>query len=337
MSLVPAAVIAGVGSYLPRRVIRNTDEPLSLLDTDDEWIRSRTGIRTRHWAEAGESTGDLAVQAGHRALRSAGVNSVDLVVLSTTTPDHHSPGTSPWIASQLGLGNVPAFDISAACAGFTYALAAGNAWIAAGMAERVLVIGAETLSTLTDPGDRGTAVVFADGAGAVVLRRGIAEEPGALLTVRLGSDGTQKDLAIVAAGGSRWPEERQEAARGERCLRMQGPQMFAHAVRRMTEVSRSVLESVGWSAEQVAAFIGHQANQRILDKVADLVGVAEPARLGNVRDVGNTSSASIPLVLDEAVREKAVGAGARTLLTAFGGGAVWGSIAMTWPDIQPTL
>ncbi|MFJ7592225.1 beta-ketoacyl-ACP synthase III [Streptomyces sp. NPDC097617] len=335
MSLVSAAVITGVGSYLPSRLVRNTDEPLSLLDTDDEWIRSRTGIRTRHWVEPGESTGDLAVQAGRRALRSAEITSVDLVVLSTTTPDHHSPGTAPWVAAQLGLGNVAAFDVSAACSGFTYALAAGDAWIKAGMAERVLVIGAEALSTITDPSDRGTAVVFADGAGAVVLQRGCAEEPGALLAVRLGSDGTQKDLAIVAAGGSRWPEERQQAARGERCLRMQGPQMFSHAVRRMTEVSRLVLESVGWQPDVVEAFIGHQANQRILDKVADLVGVPGPARLGNVRDVGNTSSASIPLVLDEVVREKSVGAGARTLLTAFGAGAVWGSVAMTWPDIRP--
>ncbi|MYT26496.1 3-oxoacyl-ACP synthase, partial [Streptomyces sp. SID7760] len=244
MSSVPAAVVCGVGSYLPGRLVRNTDEPLSLLDTDDEWIRSRTGIRTRYWVEPGESTGDLAVRAGARALGSAGVRGVDVVILSTTTPDHHSPGTAPWVAAQLGLGNVAAFDVSAACSGFTYALAAGDAWIKAGMAERVLVIGAEALSTITDPSDRGTAVVFADGAGAVVLQRGCAEEPGALLVVRLGSDGTQKDLAIVAAGGSRWPEEQQRAARGERCLRMQGPQMFSHAVRRMTEVSRLVLESV---------------------------------------------------------------------------------------------
>ncbi|MFH9069046.1 beta-ketoacyl-ACP synthase III [Streptomyces alboflavus] len=312
----------------------NTDDPLARLDTTDEWIRSRTGIKARRWVEPGESTGDLAVQAGHQALRSAGIKGVDLVLLSTTTPDHHSPGTAPWVAAQLGLGTVPAFDVAAACAGFTYAVAAGDAWIRAGMADSVLVIGAETLSTITDKSDRGTAVVFADGAGAVVLRRGTVEEAGAVLATRLGSDGTQKDLAIIAAGGARWPEENQTAARGERCLRMQGPQMFTHAVRRMTEVSRMLLETVGWQVSDVEAFIGHQANQRILDKVADLVGIPPAHCLGNLHRVGNTSSASIPLVMDEAVRDKSVSPGARTLLTAFGGGAVWGAVAMTWPDIQ---
>ncbi|MFJ8621896.1 beta-ketoacyl-ACP synthase 3 [Kitasatospora sp. NPDC093550] len=315
--------------------MRNTDEPLALLETDDEWIRSRTGIEARRWVGPGESTGDLAVRAGQRALRSAGVAKVDLVVVSTTTPDHHSPATAPWVAAQLGLGTVPAFDIAAACSGFVYAVAAGDAWIRAGAAETVLLIGAETLSTITDMADRGTAVVFADGAGAVVLRRGTADEAGAVLAAQLGSDGTQKDLAVIAAGGARWPDTRLAAGHGARCLRMQGPQMFAHAVRRMTEVSRSSLAAVGWEAEDVEAFVGHQANQRILDKVADLVGVRPSARLGNIREVGNTSSASIPLVMDDVVRQKSVGAGARALLTAFGGGAVWGAVAMTWPDIPP--
>ncbi|MEU9046211.1 MULTISPECIES: beta-ketoacyl-ACP synthase III [unclassified Kitasatospora] len=349
LSACPAAVVIGTGSHLPSRVVRNTDAPLSLLETSDEWIRSRTGIETRRWAEPGESTGDLAVRAGQRALRSAGVERVDLVVVSTTTPDHHSPATAPWVAAQLGLGTVPAFDIAAACSGFVYAVAAGDAWIRAGAAETVLLIGAETLSTITDMSDRGTAVVFADGAGAVVLRRGTADEAGAVLATQLGSDGTQKDLAVIAAGGSRRPDAGpdarpdagqaavQAAGHDARCLRMQGPQMFAHATRRMTEVSRSLLGAVGWEAEDVEAFIGHQANQRILDKVADLVGIRPPGRLGNIREVGNTSSASIPLVMDGVVREKAVGAGARTLLTAFGGGAVWGAVAMTWPDIQPVF
>ncbi|WCD90926.1 3-oxoacyl-[acyl-carrier-protein] synthase 3 [Streptomyces xanthophaeus] len=331
-----AAVVAGVGCCLPVRVVQNTDEPITLLDTTDEWIRSRTGIERRRWAGPGESTGDLAVEAGRRALESAGVNGVDLVVLSTTTPDHHSPATAPWVAAQLGLGSVPAFDIAAACSGFVYAVAAGDAWIKSGTAQRVLVIGAETLSTITDMSDRGTAVVFADGAGAAVLRQGTREEAGAVLAVRLGSDGTQKDLAVIAAGGARWPDPQRAADPGERCLQMQGPQMFGHAVRRMTEVSRGVLEQVGWQVEDVEAFIGHQANQRILDKVASLVGVPAGRCLGNIRSVGNTSSASIPLVMDEAVREKAVAPGARTLLTAFGGGAVWGAVALTWPDVQPS-
>ncbi|MEU6058245.1 beta-ketoacyl-ACP synthase 3 [Streptomyces sp. NPDC047097] len=337
MALPPVAVLTGVGSCLPERVVRNTDEPFARLDTSDEWIRSRTGIESRRWVEEGTSTGDLAVRAGAAALRSAAAESVDLVVVCTTTPDHHSPATAPWVAARLGLGPVPAFDLAAACSGFTYALAAGRAWITAGMARTVLLIGAETLSTITDPDDRGTAVVFADGAGAVVLRAGEADEPGAVLATRLGSDGTQVDLAVIAAGGSRRPAPERPDERGERCLRMRGPQMFSHAVRRMTEVSRGLLEGVGWPAGDVEAFIGHQANQRILDKVAELVGVPAAACLGNIRTVGNTSSASIPLVMDEAVRDKAVPAGARTLLTAFGGGAVWGAAALTWPDIPPTI
>lgn len=330
-----ASVVSGVGAYLPPRVIRNDDPPLSDLDTTSDWIRSRTGIESRRWVEPGTSTGDLAVEAGRAALRSAGDPVVDLVLLSTTTPDHHSPGTAPFVAAQLGLGTVPAFDIAAACSGFTYGLAAGDAWIKSGAADCVLVVAAETLSTLTDPADRGTAVVFADGAGAVVLRSGGADEPGAVQATCLGSDGTQKDLAVVRAGGSRTPDPGGLAPLADRCLQMRGPDMFAHAVRRMTEVSRRMLEQTGWPVDSLEAFIGHQANQRILDKVAELVGVPAHSRFGNIRDVGNTSSASIPLVMHDLLAAGTVPPGARTLLTAFGGGAVWGAAALTWPDIKP--
>ncbi|GGR31877.1 beta-ketoacyl-ACP synthase III [Streptomyces netropsis] len=330
-----ASVVAGVGSHLPPRVIRNDDPALANLGSSDEWIRSRTGIECRRWVEPGISTGDLAVEAGRAALQSAGDPVVDLVVLATTTPDHHSPATAPWVAAQLGLGTLPAFDVAAACSGFTYGLAVGDAWIRSGMAEGVLVLAAETLSTITDPSDRGTAVVFADGAGAVVLRSGEQGEPGAVQATCLGSDGTQKDLAVVEAGGSRRPDHGGVASEAERCLRMQGPHMFAHAVRRMTEVSRELLERAGWPVDSIGAFIGHQANQRILDKVADLVGVPDASRFGNIHRVGNTSSASIPLVMDDLVKAQAVAPGTRTLLTAFGGGAVWGAVALSWPDLKP--
>ncbi|MEU1816985.1 beta-ketoacyl-ACP synthase III [Streptomyces roseifaciens] len=330
-----ASVVAGVGSHLPPRVIRNDDPALAHLGSSDEWIRSRTGIGCRRWVEPGTGTGDLAVEAGRAALRSAGDPVVDLVVLTTTTPDHHSPATAPWVAARLGLGTLPAFDVAAACSGFIYGLAVGDAWIRSGSAECVLVLAAETLSTITDPSDRGTAVVFADGAGAVVLRGGEPDEPGAVQATCLGSDGTQKDLAVVEAGGSRRPDPGGAAPVADRCLRMQGPQMFAHAVRRMTEVSRELLERAGWPVDSVGAFIGHQANQRILDKVADLVGVPDASRFGNVHKVGNTSSASIPLVMDDLVEARAVAPGTRTLLTAFGGGAVWGAVALSWPDLKP--
>ncbi|MFC0842815.1 beta-ketoacyl-ACP synthase 3 [Streptomyces noboritoensis] len=331
-----ASVVCGIGSFLPPRIVANGDPPLSELDTTAEWIRSRTGIERRRWVDPGTSTGDLAVEAGRAALRSAGDPVVDLVVLTTTTPDHHSPGTAPWVAARLGLGTVPAFDIAAACSGFTYGLAVGDAWIRSGSADCVLVLAAETLSTITDPADRGTAVVFADGAGAAVLRSGGPDEPGAVQAVCLGSDGTQKDLAVVNAGGSRRPDPEGAAELADRCLQMRGPDMFAHAVRRMTEVSRLLLERLEWPVDSVGAFIGHQANQRILDKVADLVGVPAASRFANIREVGNTSSASIPLVMDDLVRTGAVPCGSRTLLTAFGGGAVWGAVGLTWPDIKPT-
>ncbi|MFF7020214.1 beta-ketoacyl-ACP synthase 3 [Streptomyces klenkii] len=330
-----ASVVAGVGSHLLPRVVRKDDPALANLGSSNEWIRSRTGIECRRWVEPGTSTGDLAVAAGRAALRSAGDPVVDLVVLTTTTPDHHSPATAPWVAARLGLGTLPAFDVAAACSGFTYGLAVGDAWIRAGLAECVLVVASETLSTITDPADRGTAVVFADGAGAVVLRSGELDEPGAVQATCLGSDGTQKDLAVVGSGGSRRPDPGGVAPIAERCLRMQGPQMFAHAVRRMTEVSRELLERAGWPVDSVGAFIGHQANQRILDKVADLVGVPGASRFGNIHRVGNTSSASIPLVMDELVGSQAVAPGTRTLLTAFGGGAVWGAATLSWPDLKP--
>ncbi|WP_424893168.1 beta-ketoacyl-ACP synthase III [Streptomyces sp. XH2] len=335
MTSSASSVVAGVGSSLPPRVIRNDDISFANLGSSDEWIRSRTGIECRRRVEPGISTGDLAVEAGRAALLSAGDPAVDLVVLTTTTPDHPSPATAPWVAARLGLGTLPAFDVAAACSGFTYGVAVGDAWIRAGLAECVLVLAAETLSTITDPADRGTAVVFADGAGAVVLRSGERDEPGAVRATCLGSDGTQKDLAVVHAGGSRRPDPGGAAPVAERCLRLQGPQLFAHAVRRMTEVSRELLEKTGWPVDSVGAFIGHQANQRILDKVADLVGVPRSSRFGNIRSVGNTSSASIPLVMDELVEAQSVAPGTRTLLTAFGGGAVWGAVALTWPGLKP--
>ncbi|MCX4546373.1 beta-ketoacyl-ACP synthase 3 [Streptomyces sp. NBC_01565] len=331
-----ASVVSGVGASVPPRIIGNDDPPLSGLDTSAEWIRSRTGIERRRWVEPGTSTGDLAVRAGRAALRSAGYPVVDLVVLTTTTPDHHSPATAPWVAAQLGLGTVAAFDIAAACSGFTYGLAVANAWIMSRSAQCVLVVAAETLSTITDPSDRGTAIVFADGAGAAVVRSGRLGEPGAVQAVLLGSDGTQKDLAVINSGGSRRPDAEGVAALADRCLQMRGPDMFAHAVRRMTEVSRLLLERLEWPVQSLGAFIGHQANQRILDKVADLVGVPAQSRFANIREVGNTSSASIPLVMNDLVTAATVPCGTRTLLTAFGGGAVWGAVGLTWPDIKPS-
>lgn len=242
-------------------------------------------------------------------------------------------GDRPQVASRLGLSGVPAFDLAAVCSGFLYALAAGDAWIRSGGARTVLVIGAETYSAILDPDDRNTSVIFGDGAGAVVLRRGEPEEPGAVVAVDLGSDGDGAGHIMVRAGGSRLPVYAPSVGLADRTLRMNGRQVYGQAVRRMTNSARRVLAGPDWPLESVGAFIGHQANQRILDSVADRLGIRPEHRFGNIRDVGNTAAASIPLVIAQVAAEHLVRPGTRTLLTAFGGGLTWGSAALTWPDI----
>ncbi|WP_284575264.1 beta-ketoacyl-ACP synthase III [Streptomyces sp. 2P-4] len=340
-----AAVLTGLGTYVPPRVVTN-DDLSRTMDTTDEWIRTRTGITRRHWADPGTATGDLAVEAGARALKSAGSADVDLVVLATTTPDHPCPATAPDVAARLGLGNAAAYDIAAVCSGFVYALAAAAGAIASGTAERVLVIGAETYSTILDPADRTTSVIFGDGAGAVVLRAGEPDEPGALLGYDLGSDGSLKDLITVPGGGSR---QRSEAA-GEAAdsagssvggrpadsyFTMQGKQVFRHAVTRMAASSKAMLRRAGWEPESVDWFVGHQANVRILHAVADQLGMDRGRTVVNLDRVGNTSAASIPLALADAIAAGQVGPGDRVLMSAFGGGVTWGSTALVWPDISP--
>jgi 3-oxoacyl-[acyl-carrier-protein] synthase-3 len=334
---MPYAVLQGLGAYLPSRRVTNA-ELADLFDTSDEWITTRTGIKERCWAEAGQSTGDLAVEAGHRALKSAGLGpgaDVGLVVVATTTPDHPCPGTAPDVAARLGLGNAAAYDISAVCSGFVYALEAAANAVQAGRVERALVIGAETYSTILSPNDRTTSVIFGDGAGAVVLRRGAADEPGRLLAFDLGSDGTGKDLIQIPAGGSRQRSSRVSAPEDDHYFTMQGKKVFAHAVRRMTDSSLTLLDSVGWAARDVDHLVGHQANLRILRAVAEQLGLDAARAVTNIEKVGNTSAASIPLALADAASAGTFQPGERLLLTAFGGGLTWGSAALTWPDITP--
>lgn len=323
-----SSVIVATGSHLPERVVDNSDFAAMGLDVDDAWIRSRTGIGTRRWVKPGTSTGDLAVAAARAALERAGRPPVDLLVLATTTPDHHCPATAPWVAAELGLSGIPAFDVAAVCSGFLYAVATADAYIRSGTAETVVVIGADTISTIVDPTDRDTSVIFADGAGAVVLRAGRADEPGAVRSCRLGSDGSRFDLIITPEGGSRTP---QVIEPGQAWLRMRGREVFAHAVPRMAKASRSVAEQAGWPLESVEAFIAHQANARILTAVGELLGLPEDRCHANVDRVGNTSAASIPLLMDELITNGDIAADARTVLAAFGAGMTWGAIALTWP------
>lgn len=313
------AVLAGLGTALPPRVVSN-DELAARLDTSDEWIRGRTGIAQRHWIEPGMTTIGLATEAGARALKSAQLSDVGAVVLATTTPDRPCPASAPEVASRLGLAKVPAMDVGAVCAGFVYALATGAGLIGAGIVRDVLVIGADTYSTILDPADRSTVVIFGDGAGAVVLRAGSPDEPGALGPFDLGSDGELADLIMMPPGG--W-------------FTMQGKTVFRHAVERMADSASAVLAAAGWTAGDVDQFVGHQANRRILLALAERLGVPIDRMVCNIDRVGNTAAASIPLALADAAVGGELAAGHRVLLTSFGGGLAWGSTVLNWPAIQP--
>ncbi|MGH8934315.1 MAG: beta-ketoacyl-ACP synthase III [Egibacteraceae bacterium] len=327
-----AAVITGIGGYVPPGVTTN-DDLARRLDTSDEWIRTRTGIRERRFVEPGTATIELAVEAGSRALKSAGETEVDLVVLATMTPDRICPSSAPEIASRLGLGGVAAFDVSAVCTGFVYALAASAGMISAGIADRVLCIGAEAISRYLNPDDRNTAVIFGDGAGALVLRAGERDEAGAVGPFDLGSDGEHGDLIAVPAGGSRRPMASERTA-VDSYLVMDGREVYRHAIPRMVASSLAVLERAGWSPADVDRFVGHQANARILDAVADRLGIAADRRVSNIGRVGNTAAASIPLALADAAADGTLQHGHRVLLTAFGGGLTWGSAILTWPEVS---
>ncbi|MCK2240020.1 MULTISPECIES: beta-ketoacyl-ACP synthase III [unclassified Crossiella] len=328
-----AAVVCGLGTYLPPRRVSN-HELAARGDTTDEWIQSRTGIRQRHWTEHGTATSDLAVHAGQRALASAGNSDIDMLVLATTTPDHPCPATAPEVASRLGLNPAAAFDIAAVCSGFIYALVLAANVITAGNARRVLVIGAEVYSTILNPQDPTTTAIFGDGAGAVVLTAGTPATPGAILGYDLGSDGTHSDLITIPAGGARQRSQPATPTPQQRYFTMRGREVFSKAVHSMKSSSTRVLNQVGWTPQHVDHLVGHQANVRILRSVADALGIQRHRAVINIDSVGNTAAASIPLALGHAHQQQRLHTGDRLLLTAFGGGLTWGSIALTWPQLH---
>ncbi|MGC9441975.1 beta-ketoacyl-ACP synthase III [Streptomyces sp. WG5] len=315
-----AAVICGVGAALPPHVVSNADLT-ARLDTTDAWIRSRTGIIRRHVAGADLSTTDLAVRAAAQALADGEPDPVDALVVATTTPDRCCPATAPVVAARLGLTGIPAHDLAAGCTGFLYALATAAGFIAAGTARTALVVGADRLAALPAPEDRTTVPLFGDGAGAVLLRRGSPDEYGALGPVVLGSDGTGAELIRASRPGA---------------LRMEGADVFRHAVDRMSTASREAATAAGWELGDVDRLAPHQANSRITSFVARRLGVPDDHRLDNVGEVGNTGAASIPLLLTHSTADGRLKPGHRTLLTAFGAGLAWGAVALTWPDLSPT-
>ncbi len=328
-----AGVIRGIGSYLPPRAISNT-ELSEQLDTSDEWIRSRTGISQRFAVESGQSTSDLAVEAGRAALAHAGLEHVDAVVVATATPDYSCPATAPAVAARLGLADVGAFDVGAVCSGFVYALAVAHGLIAGQVAASVLVIGADCFSTITDPADRTTRAIFGDGAGALVLTAGDSAEPGALLGFELGSDGSREELIVVEAGGAR-QRSGGLPADASPYFAMQGKAVFMQAVLNMAKSSQAVLDRLGWRPDQVDHLVAHQANSRILAATAEQLGLPTDRVVSNIARVGNTVAASIPLALHDALRSGELRPDARVLLTAFGGGLTWGAAALTWPRLRP--
>lgn len=320
------SVVAGVGAYLPERILTN-DELSRQVDTSDAWIKERTGISERRIAATGEMTSDLALKASEAALADAGLKAgdLDLIVLATTTPDETFPATATVVQRRLGMERGAAFDVQAVCSGFVYALAVADNFIKAGQARHVLVIGAETMSRLLDWEDRGTCVLFGDGAGALVLSavegKGDARDRGVLST-HLFSDGRHHDLLYVDGGPS--------STRTTGHLRMQGKEVFRHAVTNISEAVHAALEAGGLKPSDIDWFVPHQANQRILDGTARKVGIPIERVVVTVERHGNTSAASVPLALAEAVQDGRIRQGQLVLLEAMGGGFTWGSALIRW-------
>lgn len=325
MSLI-RSVVLGTGSYLPERVLTNA-ELSKTVETSDEWIVQRTGIRERHIAAEGELTSDLGAKAAERALADAGltVEDIDLLIVATSTPDDTFPAAAVTVQKKLGMTHGAAFDMQAVCSGFVFGLATADAMIRAGQAKRVLLVGAETFSRILDWNDRSTCVLFGDGAGAVVL--GAEMQPGersdrGVLTTHLRSDGRHREKLYVDGG----PSSSEKVGK----VHMEGREVFKHAVGMITDVIEDAYRVTGFTSEDVDWFVPHQANVRIIDGSAHKLGIAEGKVVKTVDRHGNTSAASIPLALDVARKDGRIKRGDLVLLEAMGGGFTWGSALLRW-------
>lgn len=324
------ARIVGVGRYVPDRVMTN-DDLTAFVDTSDDWIVERTGIRARRIAAESETTSSLAIEAARRALASAGVDAseVDLIITGTCTPDGMFPAVSTLVQHGIGAGDAATFDVNAACTGFLSALSTARQFIATGQSRRALVIGAETMSRIMDWSDRTTCVLFGDGAGAVLLEAVPEGEAGSTDSLVLHSDGSQAGL-LYATG----PCGPGEALSREAHLVMNGAAVFKHAVTAMAEASLEVLGQAGLTAADVDLVVPHQANRRIITAMADRLGLPAEKVYMNLERYGNTSSATIPIALAEATAEGRLKAGDRVLLCAFGGGLTWGAMTLEWAGVR---
>ena len=326
-----SVIIAGVGSYAPQKILTNEDLT-KMVETTDEWIRTRCGIRERRIAAADEATSDLAIKASQSALLDAGVKAeeIDLLIVATCTPDYPLPSTACVVQHKLGIPpHATCFDISAACTGFLYATEIAYSLLLTNRYKCALVIGAEKLSSIVDWTDRTTCVLFGDGAGAAVLKK--VDQPGiGIIGSDLGADGEMMELLYTPAGGSRCPTSAKTIAEGGHFLHMKGKEVFKNAVRVMETVAREMVEQHHLTFDQISLVIPHQANHRIIESLAGSLGVPMDRVYVNLDRFGNTSAASIPLALDEARRAGRIKPGDYTLLVAFGAGLTYGSTLIRW-------
>jgi 3-oxoacyl-[acyl-carrier-protein] synthase III len=323
------AGILGTGHSYPEGILTNADLE-KMVDTSDDWITSRTGIKQRRKAAPGEYTSQFAVRASRQAVERAGIDfaDIDLILCATVTPDQILPATACLIQAELGADKAAAMDIVAACSGFLYGLSLANSMIRDGQAKYALVIGAEILTRYVDYTDRATCVLFGDGAGAAIV--GPVEEDRGILASRIRSDGRYEEQLFAPGGGTKRGFTAETIANGDHFFKMKGNELFKVAVRSMAEISREVLNEAGLKADDVSLFIPHQANQRITLAVANKLNVEEARVYSNIAQHGNTSSASIPIALDECVEAGRIKKGDIVLLASFGGGVTWGGTVMRW-------
>jgi len=323
------ATVVGTGRALPDHVLSNADLE-QMVETSDEWIVSRTGIKERRRIQPGDNNSYYAVRAAQLALEACGLTAQDIdhILVATVTPDRILPSMSCTIQNKLGASHAACLDLNAACSGFLYALQVGLSLVQSGASDTVLLIGAETLTRITDFQDRNTCVLFGDGAGAAVLR---PCEPGTgVLSVRVGADGSQGDMLTIPAGGSERPASHETVAARDHFIKMRGNELFKYAVRAMEQVSRDALAEAGRDPSELALLLPHQANQRIIDAAAERLGIAGERVMMNIERYGNTSAASIPILLDEVVRNGNLKEMELVELVAFGGGVTWGAGVIEW-------
>jgi 3-oxoacyl-[acyl-carrier-protein] synthase-3 len=324
------AIIAGTGQSLPDRVLTNNDLE-KIVETSDEWITTRTGIKQRRQAGAEEYTSLFATAAARQAIEKAKIDpgDIELIMCATVCPDMSLPSTAVFVQSQLGAKRAAAFDIVAACSGFLYGLTIADQFIRSGQYEKILVIGAELLTRYVDYTDRSTCVIFGDGAGAGVIAPSPNDKRG-ILAARIQSDGGYADFLYTPGGGTRYPASIESVQQRQHFIKMRGNELFKVAVRSMEEISRQVLDDIKMTPNDIDLLVPHQANQRITDAVADRLGVRPEKVYSNIAKIGNTSSASIPICLDELVVSGRLKEGMTVMLTSFGAGATWGAVLLRW-------